>query len=81
MSNETSCARCSRSGQSRRLSMLESLANLFVGFGASFLITYFVLPFWGLEPRPVEALEIVLVYTIISVVRSYGLRRLFEGRF
>ena len=63
--------------QSHASSLRESFANLGVGIAVSWLITFWVLPWWGLEPSVGQAVEITLLYTVASVVRSYALRRAF----
>ena len=66
--------------QSRASSFTESLANLAVGLGVSWWLTYWILPWgWGLEPSVGQAVEITLMYTVASVVRSYALRRAFNA--
>ncbi len=65
--------------QSRASSFKEVITNLGVGIVVSWILTYWVLPWgWGLEPAVGQAVEITVMYTIASLVRSYGLRRAFE---
>jgi hypothetical protein len=65
--------------QKRSHSFYEALTNVAVGIAVSGLITYYILPVWGFEPRIVQALEITAVYTLASVVRSYIVRRAFNA--
>ena len=66
--------------QSRASGFAESFANLGVGIVVSWLITFWALPWWGLEPSVGQAVEITLVYTAASVARCYALRRAFNAR-
>lgn len=66
-------------GQSRWWSLLEANANVVVGFGVNYVANLTVLPWFGFHVRPGQALGIGLVFTAISLVRSYALRRWFEG--
>jgi len=64
--------------QSRQSSAIEAVANVAIGMAVSWLVTYYVLPVWGLKPSPVDAAAITLVYSIVSFARSYALRRTFN---
>jgi hypothetical protein len=65
-------------GQSRRASVLESLVSVGVGFGVSVAANLLVLPLFGYEPTMAEALHIGLIFTAISLLRSYVIRRGFN---
>ena len=65
-------------GQSRRASLCEAISNVSFGFGISVLANFYVLPLWGFKVSPRASLEIGLAFTLISVARSYLLRRLFN---
>jgi hypothetical protein len=63
--------------QSRAVSLIEALANVAAGFGLALLTQLAVFPLFGLTARPLDHLRIALVFTAVSVARSYLLRRLF----
>lgn len=65
-------------GQSRRASLLEAFLNILIGFGISVLANLLFLPLWGYAVSPSAAFEIGLLFTLISLLRSYALRRLFN---
>jgi|GEM_PF-808387 len=65
-------------GQSRRASMVETVANLVIGFIVSLLITAAVLPLYGHHVTVSENIQITAIFTVASLLRSYGLRRLFN---
>lgn len=65
--------------QSRASSFRESLANVIIGLLVSWMLTFWVLPWWGLEPSVGQAIEISVLFTLASVARSYTLRRAFNA--
>lgn len=64
--------------QSKLQSFLEANTNTFIGFGVSFVLAYTVLPFYGVEQSVMVSFEITLIYTVVSVVRNYVVRRFFN---
>jgi hypothetical protein len=64
--------------QSKRASLFEAAANLTVGIIVSWLLTFFVLPFFGYAPSVGQASAITMIFTIASIIRSYALRRVFN---
>lgn len=64
--------------QSRAMSLVESLANVFVGYGVAVLTQLLVFPLFGLRTTLAENLTIGAIFTVVSIARSYVLRRLFE---
>lgn len=64
--------------QPRFMSLLESVANVAVGYSVATGANLLVLPLFGFHPGLREAAGIGGILTIISIVRSYLLRRLFD---
>lgn len=64
--------------QSRRMSLVESIANVVVGFGIAVLTQIAVFPIFGLQVSLTDNLVIGLVFTFVSIARSFALRRVFE---
>lgn len=64
--------------QSRRLSALESVANVAVGYGIAIATQATVFPLFGLHASTGQHLAIGAIFTVVSLVRSYALRRLFN---
>jgi hypothetical protein len=60
-------------------SMIEAFANIFVGFTINFFCNLAILPWFGFKVSPGSAFEIGLIFTVISLVRSYVLRRWFNS--
>ena len=65
--------------QSRLMSLVESLANVLVGYGVAVATQMVVFPLFGLAVTVTENLLIGLIFTAVSIVRSYALRRGFEA--
>ena len=65
--------------QSRLMSLVESLANVLVGYGVAVITQMAVFPLFGLAVTVTENLLIGLIFTAVSIVRSYALRRGFEA--
>jgi hypothetical protein len=64
--------------QSRLASAIESLANVAIGFGISWAATLVVLPAAGVAVNAAQGFWITCAFTVISLARSYLLRRLFN---
>jgi hypothetical protein len=61
--------------------MMESLTNVVIGFSINFVANVLVLPaVLGIPVNLKELGLIGIIFTVISVVRSYTLRRIFNGR-
>jgi len=67
-------------GQTKRGSLVEAATNMAVGFGVSVAANMLVLPEFGYSPGLQEATEIGVIFTGISLARSYVLRRVFNRR-
>ena len=65
--------------QSRLMSLVESLANVLVGYGVAVVTQMLVFPLFGLAVTVTENLLIGLIFTAVSIVRSNALRRGFEA--
>ncbi len=65
--------------QSKTMSFVESCANVGIGYLVAVLSNIFILPIFGFEVSMRVNLVIALIYTIISLVRSFAVRRIFES--
>jgi NhaP-type Na+/H+ or K+/H+ antiporter len=65
--------------QSKRGSACEALTNIAVGYGINFLANLLVFPLFGLSISIEQNLKIGIIYTFISLVRSYLLRRIYNS--
>jgi hypothetical protein len=59
------------------MSFIEAVANVAAGFGVALAAQLVMFPLVGIEARARQMLVVGLLFTVVSVVRSYLLRRLF----
>jgi hypothetical protein len=65
--------------QTRKGSLVESLAGTAIGFIISLLVWQFIVrPWWHLQTSFVENLEITTLFTVVSIARGYFVRRMFN---
>ena len=64
--------------QTRTMSAVESIANVAVGYGVAVATQAVVFPLFGLHASLADNLAIGAVFTVVSLARSYLLRRLFN---
>ena len=65
--------------QSRLMSLVEALTNVVVGYALAVWVQLLVFPLLGLTVTFPQNLVIGLVFTGVSLVRSYMLRRPFDA--
>jgi hypothetical protein len=66
--------------QPRRHSLLEACANIGVGYGVALGSQLLMFPWFGVEVTLSDNLAISAWFTVLSLARSYGLRRWFTRR-
>jgi hypothetical protein len=64
---------------SRLMSLVESFANVVVGYGVAVASQILIFPIFGLHTTLTQNLKMGAVFTVVSVARSYVLRRFFEA--
>ena len=64
--------------QSRVGSLVEVSINIFIGYWINFIANLLILPLFGFHITLTDNLLMGLIYTLISVARSYVVRRWFE---
>ncbi|MFO7856313.1 MAG: hypothetical protein R6V44_14075 [Paracoccaceae bacterium] len=60
------------------MSLIESIANVVVGYGVAVPTQMLVFPWFGMQAAFAEHLAIGLAFAAVSLARSCMLRRLFE---
>ena len=65
--------------QSRVMSLVEAAANVLVGYGVAVATQMMVFPWFGLSTTLGQNLQMGLVFTVVSLIRGYTLRRLFNA--
>jgi hypothetical protein len=64
--------------QSRVMSLVEAAANVLVGYGVAVATQMMVFPWFGLSTTLGQNLQMGLIFTLVSLLRSYLLRRAFN---
>ena len=65
--------------QSRLMSLVEAITNVIVGYGVAVLTQILIFPIFGLHTTLAQNLQMGLLFTGVSIIRSFLLRRLFEA--
>ena len=65
--------------QSRLMSLVESVANVIVGYGVAVVTQILIFPIFGLHTTLAQNLKMGAILTIVSIARSFALRRVFEA--
>jgi hypothetical protein len=64
--------------QTRAMSAVEAVTNVAVGYALAVGVQLIVFPVFDLDVSLRDNLAIGLVFTIVSLMRSYAVRRAFE---
>lgn len=64
--------------QSKQKSFIESVIQTIIGLGTSILIQIILYPIMGIPVTFTQNLIITLVFFIVSIIRGYFVRRIFE---
>ncbi len=64
--------------QSRVMSLVESIANVVVGYGVAVVTQILIFPIFGLQTTLAQNLQMGAIFSVVSIARSFALRRLFE---
>jgi len=65
--------------QSKRKSLLESITNTISGLLLSWLTWHLIIsPIFNIYPKDTDIILISIIFTILSIVRSYLIRRIFN---
>ena len=66
--------------QTKRQSLIETLTSVFVGWLIGVILNLIVLPLFDYNITVVDSLLVSLIFTVISVVRGYLIRRFFNSK-
>jgi hypothetical protein len=64
--------------QSRRGSMLESVINVLIGYGVAVGAQLLIFPLFGVHLPLGDNMLIAVLFTVVSLVRSYCIRRVMN---
>ena len=66
--------------QTRKQTLIESLANVTVGFLITIISLHILFPLLGMENNPGKNTLITIYLTLLSILRNYFLRRYFNRK-
>lgn len=66
--------------QTKWQSFLEANISTFIGFIVSYILSYTVLPLYGVEQSHTVSFQITMIYTVASIFRGYFVRRYFNKK-
>ena len=66
--------------QTKKQSLIETLTSVFVGWLIGVILNLTVLPLFDYNITVVDSLLVSLIFTVISVVRGYLIRRFFNSK-
>lgn len=66
--------------QTRLGSLIEAIINVVIGFAINFTANMLIFPLFGFHITARDNLLLGLIYTVISVARSYCIRRWFNAK-
>tara|TARA_R100000049_G_C1933408_1_gene77250 strand:- start:593 stop:859 length:267 start_codon:yes stop_codon:yes gene_type:complete len=61
-------------------SFIESFIDITTGFFLALAVQIFIFPFFNLHPSILDAINISLIFTILSILRSWVFRIYFKRR-
>lgn len=65
-------------GQSRKVSLLETCLNVAIGYGVALAAQIAIFPLFGIKIPLTHNLLIGAAFTAVSIIRGYWVRRLFN---
>jgi uncharacterized protein YacL len=66
--------------QSKKYSIIESVANTLIGLVTSFIIQLIIYPLLDIPVSIGQNIIITFVFLIVSIIRGYLIRRLFNKK-
>ncbi len=66
--------------QTKRQSLIETLTSVFVGWLIGVILNLTILPLFDYNITVVDSLFVSLIFTVVSVIRGYVIRRFFNSK-
>ena len=66
--------------QTKRQSMIETLTSVFVGWIIGVILNMLILPIFDYDVSLTDGVLISIIFTAVSVIRSYVIRRWFNTK-
>jgi len=64
--------------QTKTVSLIESIANVVIGYGVALLSQIIIFPIYGIDISLKTNIAIGIWFTLISIIRSFIVRRIFN---
>ncbi len=64
--------------QSKKMSLIETLSSVAIGYIISLIAQIIIFPIFGINVSLTDNLLIGLFFTVVSIIRGYYVRRLFN---
>ena len=65
-------------GQSKKMSLVETILNTVIGYIIALGTQMLVFPMFGIHVSHSDNILMSIIFTVVSIVRSYSLRRIFN---
>jgi len=66
--------------QTKRHSIIESISNVVIGYCTALITQIIIFPIFNIHTSQSENMKIALIFTIISLIRNYFVRRWFTRK-
>ena len=66
--------------QTKKQSLIETLTSVFVGWLIGVILNLTILPLFDYNITVVDSLWVSLIFTVVSVIRGYVIRRWFNSK-
>ena len=66
--------------QSKKQSLVETITSVFVGWAIGVILNMLVLPLFDYNVSLTDGVLISIIFTAVSVIRSYLIRRFFNSK-
>lgn len=66
--------------QTKKQSLIETLTSVFAGWLIGVILNLTILPLFDYNITVVDSLWVSLIFTVVSVIRSYVVRRIFNSK-
>lgn len=64
--------------QSKKMSLIETIVSVLIGYVVSIISQLLLFPMFNIEVSLTDNLLIGLFFTVVSIIRGYYVRRLFN---
>lgn len=66
--------------QNKKQSFTETIISTFIGLSVSLITQIIIFPLYGLEVSFNQNIQITIIFTIVSILRGYLIRRYFNKK-